>query len=132
APPCVSRFPTRATCSKPAADPNRCSSSRAASVVRTTNKGDMTTILLAVSGAYVMMGVLLLSMGLTSRLAWWIKAVAIVVTSCFFVEAFYASRGLLGWPSGGLLPPKFQLLWSRVVEPDPKISDPGAIYLWVE
>ena len=32
----------------------------------------------------------------------------------------------------GQLPARFQLLWTRVVEPDPKIGDPGAIYLWVE
>ena len=92
----------------------------------------MTTTLLAISIAYVIIGVLLLTMGLTSRFAWWIKAAAIVVTSVFFVEVFFASKGLLGWPGTGKLPPKFQLLWTRVVEPDPKIADRGSIYLWVE
>jgi hypothetical protein len=92
----------------------------------------MTATLLAVSAAYVAMGVLLLTMGLTSRFAWWVKAAAIVLTSAFFVEAFFASKGLLGWPVSGQLPPKFQLLWTRVVEPDPKAGNPGAIYLWVE
>jgi hypothetical protein len=92
----------------------------------------MTTTLLAISAAYVLMALLILSMGLTSRFAWWVKASAIVISSVFFVEVFFASKGLLGWPGTGALPPKFQLLWSRVVEPDPKMSDPGAIYLWVE
>ena len=78
------------------------------------------------------MAVLLLSMGLSSRFAWWVKAGAIVVTSVFFVEVFFATKSLLGWPGTGALPPQFQLLWTRVVEPDPKISDRGAIYLWVE
>jgi hypothetical protein len=51
----------------------------------------------------------------------------------FFVEVFFASKGLLGWPAGaGGLPPKFQLLWTRVIEPDPKVGDRGAIFLWVE
>jgi hypothetical protein len=50
----------------------------------------------------------------------------------FFVEAFYATKGLLGWPRGGQLPPRFQLLWTRVVEPDSKSGDRGAIYLWIE
>ncbi len=92
----------------------------------------MNAIVIAISVAYVVMAVLLLCMGLTSRFAWWIKAVVIVVTSGFFVETFFATKSLLGWPGAGQLPHRFQLLWTRVVEPDPKISDPGAIFLWVE
>jgi hypothetical protein len=92
----------------------------------------MTGIVLAISAAYVVIGVLLLNMGLGSRFRWWIKAMAIVVTCGFFIEVFFATKSLLGWPGTGALPPRFQLLWTRVVEPDPKISDPGAIYLWVE
>ncbi len=92
----------------------------------------MTLAVLAISVAYVVMAVVLLSMGLTSRFKWWIKGVVIVVTSVFFIESFFATRSLLGWPGTGQLPHRFQLLWTRVVEPDPKIGDPGAIYLWVE
>jgi hypothetical protein len=92
----------------------------------------MTRTLLAISAAYVFMGVLLLSMGLTSRYRWWLKAGAIVITSAFFIEVFYTSKGLLGWPGTGNLPPKFQLLWSRVVEPDNKLGERGAIFLWIE
>jgi hypothetical protein len=92
----------------------------------------MTGNVLAISAAYVVIGVLLLNMGLSSRFRWWIKAMAIVVTCAFFIEVFFSTKSLLGWPGTGALPPRFQLLWTRVVEPDPKISDPGAIYLWVE
>jgi hypothetical protein len=92
----------------------------------------MTLTLLGISAAYVVLAVIVLSMGLTSRFAWWVKATAIVVTSGFFVEVFFASKGLLGWPASGALPPKFQLLWTRVVEPDLKAGNRGAIYLWVE
>src|SRR5277367_5112579 len=92
----------------------------------------MTGNVLAISAAYVVIGVLLLNMGLSSRFRWWIKGVAIVVTCAFFIEVFFATKSLLGWPGTGALPPRFQLLWTRVVEPDPKISDPGAIFLWVE
>jgi hypothetical protein len=92
----------------------------------------MTLTLLAISAAYVVLSVVVLSMGLTSRFAWWVKASAIVVSSGFFVEVFFASKGLLGWPASGALPPKFQLLWTRVVEPDVKAGNRGAIYLWVE
>ncbi len=92
----------------------------------------MTTTVIAISAAYVVLGVLLLSVGLTSPLRWWVKAAAIVVTSVFFVEVFFATKGLLGWPGTGRLPARFQLLWTRVVEPDPKIHDAGSIFLWVE
>ena len=92
----------------------------------------MTSTVVALSLAYVVLGVLLLWLSLESRLAWWIKASAIVVTSGFFVVAFFATNGLLGWPGRGALPEKFQLLWTRVVEPDRRLGDAGAIYFWVE
>jgi hypothetical protein len=92
----------------------------------------MTPILIAISAAYVVMGVLVLAVGVGSRYVWWLKAGAIVITSVFFVEIFFASKGLLGWPGAGRLPPKFQLLWSRVIEPDKKLGSNGAIFLWVE
>jgi hypothetical protein len=92
----------------------------------------MTLTLLGISAAYVVLSLVVLSMGLTSRFAWWVKASTIVVSSGFFVEVFFASKGLLGWPASGALPPKFQLLWTRVVEPDVKAGNRGAIYLWVE
>src|SRR6266478_3639540 len=92
----------------------------------------MTSTVLAIAAAYVVLGVLLLSLGLASRFAWWVKAAAIVVTSVFFVEAFFATKDLLGWPRSGQLPPRFQLLWVRVVDPDIKTANPGAIYLWIE
>jgi hypothetical protein len=92
----------------------------------------MTPTLLAISIAYVVLGVLLLTVSLTSPFRWWVKAAAIVVTSVFFVEQFFTTKSLLGWPGTGRLPARFQLLWTRVVEPDPKVRDPGAIFLWVE
>jgi hypothetical protein len=92
----------------------------------------MTLTLLGISAAYVVLSLVVLSMGLTSRFAWWVKATTIVVSSGFFIEVFFASKGLLGWPASGALPPKFQLLWTRVVEPDLKAGNRGAIYLWVE
>ncbi len=92
----------------------------------------MTSTVVAISLGYAALGVLLLGLGLEARLAWWIKAAAIVVTSGFFIVVFFATNGLLGWPARGPLPARFQLLWTRVVEPDPKSGDAGAVYLWVE
>jgi hypothetical protein len=92
----------------------------------------MTPTLLAISAAYVVMGVLLLLVVLTARLGWRLKAIVIIVTSVFFIEAFFATRDLLGWPGNGQLPTRFQLLWACIVEPDLKSSNKGAVYLWVE
>src|SRR2546423_13638139 len=92
----------------------------------------MTPTLLAIAAAYVTMGVLLLLIVLTARLRWRLKAIVIIVTSLFFIEVFFATRGLLGWPAMAQLPARFQLLWVRVVEPDLKASGKGAVYLWVE
>jgi len=92
----------------------------------------MTSTVLAISAAYVVLGVLLLTLGLFSRVAWWVKAAAIVITSVFFVEMFFATKDLRGWPRSAQLPARFQLLWVRVIEPDLKSANPGAIFLWIE
>ncbi len=92
----------------------------------------MMSTVFSVSVAYVVLGVVLLLMGLTSRLPWGVKALAIIVTSAFFVVVFFETRGLLSYPGNGKLPPRFQLLGTRIVEPDHKTGDPGSIYLWVE
>jgi hypothetical protein len=92
----------------------------------------MTSTVVAISLGYAALAVLLLGLGLEARLRWWIKAGAIVVTSAFMIIVFYATDGLLGWPARGALPPRFQLLWSRVVEPDVRTGDAGAVFLWVE
>src|ERR1700681_348250 len=92
----------------------------------------MTLTVVTISLGYVALGALLLCLGLETRLAWWIKAAAIVVTSAFFVVVFFATNGLLGWPARGAVPARFQLLWTRVGEPDVRSGDAGAVYLWVE
>lgn len=92
----------------------------------------MMSTVLGISVAYVVLGVVLLLMGLTSRVHWRWKSAAIIVSSVFFVAVFFQTRGLLGWPGIGKLPDRFQLLSVRVVEPDRKIGDAGSIYLWVE
>jgi hypothetical protein len=41
-------------------------------------------------------------------------------------------EGLLGWSAYDRLPPRFQLLWVRTVEPDRAADLPGAIHVWIE
>ncbi len=88
--------------------------------------------ILMLSVAYALIGALLLLVLVYARLPWPVKAVAVVVTSAFYVASFVGMRGLLGWASVDKLPPSFKLLQARIVEPHSLEGDPGSIYLWVE
>jgi hypothetical protein len=90
------------------------------------------SVILLLSVAYALIGALLLVVLVYARLRWPLKAVAVVVTSAFYVASFLGMRGLLGWASVDHLPASFKLLQARIVEPHSLEGDPGAIYLWVE
>lgn len=92
----------------------------------------MISTIVVLSLAYAVLGVVLLVMGLRSPWKWWIKGAAIVVTSAFFIIAFYKTRELQGWPIVAKMPDKFQLLWVRVLEPNRAYQENGAIFMWVE
>ena len=93
---------------------------------------NLTDVIIWLSIAYALLGVLLLVVCVFARIPWPVKAAAIVLTSAFYVVGFFATRGLLGWSSTDPLPPKFKLLGARIVEPHSLAGDPGAIHLWVE
>ncbi len=92
----------------------------------------MAATILGLVSAYVVVAVLLLSLNLTSRWKWWVKAVAIVVTGIFFIQAYIQTYGLLGWPTDTDLPRHFQVLWAKVEEPNKFTGGEGAIFLWVD
>jgi hypothetical protein len=93
---------------------------------------NLQTVILTLSVAYAVIGALLLVVLVYARLHWSLKAVAVVVTSVFYVVSFGGMRGLLGWASTDRLPTSFKLLQARIVEPHSLEGDPGSIYLWVE
>ena len=93
---------------------------------------NLQAVILSLSVAYAVIGALLLVVLVYARLHWSLKAVAVVVTSAFYVVSFSEMRGLLGWASSERLPANFKLLKARIVEPHSLEGDPGAIYLWVE
>jgi hypothetical protein len=93
---------------------------------------NLADVIIWLSIAYALLGVLLLVICVFARIPWPVKAAAIVLTSAFYVVSFFATRGLLGWSSTDPLPPKFKLLGARIVEPHSLEGDPGAIHLWVE
>jgi hypothetical protein len=90
------------------------------------------TVILTLSVGYALLGALLLIMLVYARLPWSAKAIAVVVTSAFYIASFAGARGLLGWASVDRLPASFKLLQTRIVEPHSLAGDPGSIYLWVE
>jgi hypothetical protein len=92
----------------------------------------MTLPLIGVGLSYVAVTVLLLSLNLTSRWHWGVKAAAITITTLFFGVSYTSIAGLIGWPSAARLPEHFQLDWAIVVEPDKLNGTPGSIYLWLE
>jgi hypothetical protein len=90
------------------------------------------SVILTLSISYALVGALLLVILVYARLPWSAKAVAVVVTSAFYIASFIGVRGLLGWASVDRLPATFKLLQSRIVEPHSLEDDSGSIYLWVE
>jgi hypothetical protein len=92
----------------------------------------MTASVLGLAAAYLVLAVLLLSLNLTSLWRWSIKAGAVVVTTGFFGVTYLAVTGMMGWPTTQRLPPRFNLVSTRIVEPDKKTSSGGAVYIWAE
>ena len=75
---------------------------------------NLSDVIIWLSIAYALLGVLLLVICVFAKVPWPVKAGAIVLTSAFYVVSFFATRGLLGWSSTDPLPPKFKLLGARI------------------
>jgi hypothetical protein len=93
---------------------------------------NLQSVVVTLSISYALIGALLLVVLVYARLPWPVKAVAVVVTSAFYIASFIGVRGLLGWATIDQLPASFKLLQVRIVEPHSLEGDPGSIYLWVE
>ena len=66
----------------------------------------MTSAVLGVVTAYLVLGVLLLSLNLTSLWRWWVKAGAVIVTTGFFGVTYQTVNGMMGWPTTQRPPPR--------------------------
>lgn len=60
------------------------------------------------------------------------KIAAIGAMGAFNIAVFFWSQGLVGWSAASAMPGRFEVLWTRVVEPNVSQQFPGAIHLWVE
>lgn len=83
-------------------------------------------------GAYALLGILLLSLNITSRWRWWVKLGTILLTTVAFIGTYIAITGLLGWPSAQAMPERFSLLSARIIEPDKASGAPGRLFMWAE
>jgi hypothetical protein len=88
--------------------------------------------IIGLSITYGLLAVLLLVIALRARVPWPLKTVGVLVTSVFYCAAFFRIEGMTGWSAPAALPSQFQLLWARVVEPNPLDRDPGSVHIWVE
>jgi len=90
--------------------------------------------ILGISGlvaAYVLIGLILLSINLYSNWSWKVKAGTIILTSIFYIVTYLSFPPLLGWPTSETLPERFQLIAAHVQQPNKITGDDGSIYLWV-
>ena len=82
--------------------------------------------------AYVLLSTLLLAVMIFLPIRRWLKIAAILAASAFYVVVFFATQHLLGWSAPVAVPDRFQVLWTRVIEPNPSRNNPGAVHIWVE
>ena len=87
------------------------------------------TVISIITG-YAVLAALLLVACLHTRIAAWVKSLAIVVVGAFYFYTYDALVAAFGWPTDAAVPARFQLLSSWVVEPDKKSGDDGSIALW--
>lgn len=92
----------------------------------------MQTAVVLLTIAYAALGALLLVVLVRLSIPRPAKFAAIAVMAVLNIGVFFWTQGLLGWSSATAVPERFQLLWARVVEPNPARGLTGAIHLWVE
>jgi hypothetical protein len=77
-----------------------------------------------------------LALGLAWSLAGsasWRRRVPYIVCAPPLALALWLGRpDPAGWPTTASFPKGAQLVWAQVDEPDPSVSDPGHVYLWLD
>ena len=77
-----------------------------------------------------------LALGLAWSLAgsapWRRRAAYIVCAPPLALALWLGKPNPAGWPTSSPIPKGSQLVWAEVDEPDPSVSDPGHVYLWLD
>jgi len=92
----------------------------------------VTTTVILIALAYGLLAAMLLVIVLSSAIGVVARLIFTVATLVFIFVSYMTIGELRGWPSDTGLPGSFQLLWGRVVEPDPLTQSRGHVFLWVE
>ena len=82
--------------------------------------------------AYAALGTLLSVVLLHLAIPRAAKMLLVAAMTVFYAAVFFFSQSMLGWAAATAVPERFQVLWTRVVEPNPSQQSEGEIYLWVE
>jgi hypothetical protein len=91
----------------------------------------MESTLLGLAVAYVL-PIVGLGLVATGRLRPPILASILLALPLFYLAHYLGLKALQGWPTAEALPERFEVLAERVVEPDARSGEPGAIYLWIQ
>lgn len=73
-----------------------------------------------------------LAWSLTGTASWRRRAPYIVCAPPLALALWLGRPDPAGWPSAASIPKGAQLVWAQVDEPDPSVSDPGHVYLWLD
>ena len=84
-----------------------------------------------ITGAYVLLALLVGSLWLHARLAVWVKLAAVGLVTASYWLVWATLPGFAGWPAEDELPARFQLLASEIREPDAANGFPGTVHVWV-
>lgn len=87
---------------------------------------------LLLSAGFLALSLLLIAALARSTWPWPGKAILILVVLIASIAAWQALEREAGWPSAAPLPAEFQLLSSRIIEPNARQNDSGAIFLWAQ
>jgi hypothetical protein len=90
------------------------------------------TDILCLCFAYVLLCLLLLVVLTRLPIPRMVKLGSILAAGAFYIAVFFSTQGLLGWSAPVAVPDRFQVLWTRVIEPNPSRQQPGAVHLWLE
>ena len=91
----------------------------------------MTIGITGIIAAYILIGLLLLSINLYSKWSWQVKAITIILTSAFYIITYFSFPPLLGWPTSQNPPEQFRLIAAHVEQPNKETGAEGAVYLWL-
>ncbi len=91
----------------------------------------MTLGITGIMAAYILVGLLLLSINLYSKWSWPVKAGAVIITSIFYVVTYFSLPALLGWPTTQYPPEQFRLVGAHVKQPNKDTGEEGSVYIWL-